>query len=178
MEQQASISLRECKGKNGPACVSLSEHCGRPVFVTDEHCAKFCEIKFGKLAVKKCCGKIGHIAKGFGKWAWEELSGGQPEAFVVERAEKCLACEKRTLLHIAEWSARLGYDFLKTKLLRIDAAELPIDHEPGPYKIACCAICKCCLSAKIRVRAEGCSLGKWGPVAEASETIGGGSAGV
>lgn len=117
---------------------------------------------------KPCSGcgeKVKHIVEGFGRWGWDSIAslfGGRPDAWVVERAEICAACEYRTFLPVIEWAAK-GIDL--SKIIKLEGvfadADLPIDHEPGQLKMLWCAKCKCCLKAAIRAKDKRCTLNKW-----------------
>lgn len=113
------------------------------------------EIQRGKPIhnkIKGCpdCGKFKAIIQGFGKLITQEILGREPEEWVVKRSEQCAACEHRTFLNVAEWAA--GF---------VSKKPLPINHKPGRFDKLWCSVCKCCIEAKILVKTEQCSQGKW-----------------
>ena len=114
-------------------------------------------------AKKPCshCGQIKNIVKGFGRLVWERISKGKPDEKTIQRCEICATCDYRTFLPVQEWAIDAGFDFIKTKLLRMQKEDLPINHTPGEWDALWCSKCKCCIEAKIRVPEGKCPEGKW-----------------
>ena len=117
----------------------------------------------GKVVVNDCpkCGQVRNIIKGFGRLTWYRISGGKPDVWIIERAEKCSTCEFRTFLNVMEWSIEVGMDFVKQKLLRMQRQDLPINHEPKEWDALWCAKCKCFIEAKIRDKDSFCLIKEW-----------------
>ena len=110
------------------------------------------------------CGKMKIIIKGFGRWGALTVFGENPPEWAVERGELCAACEYRTFLGIEEWGMEQGKRIWQ-KIRGKQLTTLPIDHEPGKWKVAWCSQCTCKIEAKVLVEEEVCPMGKWGQAA-------------
>ena len=110
-----------------------------------------------------CCGKIEkikNIAKG-------NLSIDRADSGVVSnRLTKCEKCEKATWLTIFDFAnimRKYGVFKVVTELDRLEQMpELPKNKNrfTDQHNLFC-AVCKCKLNAKARVKDETCPLGKW-----------------
>ena len=116
-----------------------------------------------KVVVNNCpkCGQMRNIIKGFGRLTYDRLTGKKPEAWMLDRMEICSKCEHRTFLPVTEWMIEAGLDWVKQKLWRMQAQDLPINHEPGDWDALWCSICKCYIESKIRDDKSECLLKKW-----------------
>lgn len=107
------------------------------------------------------CGSTKNIIKGFGRLVWERITKGQPEQFIIERAEICNECEHRTFLNVREWFIEASTSWVLNKLKNEPIDDLPINHNPEDWDALWCSVCRCFLEAKLRAPKEQCPKNKW-----------------
>jgi len=106
-----------------------------------------------------CCGgsrrktikrRLLRIIEGFGRLAIDSIFGSVLGDVVSRRLVACSLCDYHTFLSILQWGRGA-----------ITEGDLPINHTYRPGDTLWCAVCKCCIEAKIRVRGEECLKDRW-----------------
>ena len=94
--------------------------------------------------------RLTRIIEGFGRLAAERIFGLSPGDLATHRGVICSLCKYHIFLNVLQW----GKGF-------ITEGDLPINHNPGVGDVLWCAVCKCCIEAKIRVKEEECPIEEW-----------------
>ena len=113
---------------------------------------------------KGCCGKVVGIAKGYVRLASDSLGITLLNRFAIDRRGICGICDEQT------WMSRMGYiRWLRSQGIKVvthfsileQLPSLPKQERDEKRQIAFCRLCKCSISAKVRVKNEKCPLDKW-----------------